>query len=399
MADQGMFGSPVGDIAFDQNQLTQAKTQETLGDVAMQPAKRRLIEAQAGKLEHDAQFEKLMAQSLGTLGGQPGGKPMSMADSFDNLARIAVGSGFVTKAEDLAKTSALLRTREAAQLKSNVDTKLGALKVVRDNAELTSQLLGGVNDPESWARANALYTFQTGQPSPFSNMTYSPELVERLNQAALSAKERADLEEKKLTRTATAEYRRSRLDQINEQNDLRRQRIEQAAAREERLAKGGGGKGVSAPAKSETDQAVRLIKKDFDGLEAADMNDAAFSIASDARALRRSNPALNPAMALQQAYAAAKEAGDFAVLPRKALGMDVPGTSKPVYQGRGKTATLPAPVPTDKGVLAKGKFYINPAGAVAQWNGKAFVPVSRPLSSDNSRPDTEAGDDEEGDDD
>ena len=419
MAD--LFGAPLGDMAFDQNQLTKAKTQHTLGEVAMQPTTQRLRAAQAKQLEQEIaqneKFAELMRLTAGeranispeliesgTVGEEgaameqlalnPQVAPRtSIADQLDIIAKNAAGAGLITKAQELAKSSALIRSREAVQAKAEGDQNLNRLKMVRERAELQSQLLGGVTDEESWQNANALYEFQTGQKSPYAEVPYSPELVERLNAAAMTARERAELAEREQVRKNTEAYRKSRLRQIDTQNDLRKRQQELAKEREKRLAKAGAGKGVAAPAKNELDQAARLVKKDYSGLAAADLNDAAFTIASEARALRKANPALDANTALQQAFNNAVQAGDFQVVQKGIAGYG----RKEVFSGRGKTPAAPAPIPPKKEDLKSGRFYVNPQGQVAKWTGKGFV-IERALSGNNGRvddPDLEEEDEEE----
>ena len=419
MAD--LFGAPLGDMAFQQNELTKANTQHTLGEVAMQPTTQRLRAAQAKQLEQEIaqneKFAELMRLTAGeranispeliesgTVGEEgatmeqlalnPQGAPrVSIADQLDIIAKNAAGAGLITKAQELAKSSALIRSREAVQGKAEADQNLARLKLVRERAELQSQLLGGVTDEESWQNANALYEFQTGQKSPYAQVPYSPELVERLNQAAMTARERAELAEREQVRRNTEAYRKSRLRQIDTQNDLRKKQQELAREREKRLAKAGGGKGVVSPGKNELDQAARLVKKDYSGLEAVDLNDAAFTIASEARALRKANPALDANTALQQAFNNAVQAGDFQVVQKGIAGFG----RKETFSGRGKTPAAPAPIPPKKEELKSGRFYVNPQGQVAKWTGKGFV-IERPLSGNNGRvddPDLEDDEDEE----
>ena len=416
MAD--LFGAPLGDMAFDQNQLTKANTQHTLGEVAMQPTTQRLRAAQAKQLEQEIaqneKFAELMRLTAGeranispeliesgTVGEEgaameqlalnpQGASRVSIADQLDIIAKNAAGAGLITKAQELAKSSALIRSREAVQGKAVADQNLARLKMVRERAELQSQLLGGVTDEESWQNANALYEFQTGQKSPYAQVPYSPELVERLNAAAMTAKERAELAEREQVRKNTEAYRKSRLRQIDTQNDLRKKQQELAKEREKRLAKAGGGKAVVSPGKSELDQAARLVKKDYSGLPAADLNDAAFTIASEARALRKANPALDANTALQQAFNNAVQAGDFQVVQKGIAGYG----RKETFSGRGKSPVAPAPIPPKKEDLKSGRFYVNPQGQVAKWTGKGFV-VERALSENNSRLDEDLDEDED----
>ncbi len=409
-----MFGVPEGITAFDQNELVKAETAAKFNEMAMSPYRARLLSAQAAKLEEATAQERTMgdlarrvmggdvqtgtgAVQLGgpdasEIGSVYGGQPQqasSFSAQLNTLARTAFGAGLVTKGEALAKTAALIGTRETARDLSITQAALNRLKGVRENAELTSQLLGGVNDEESWQRANALYTFQTGQPSPYAQLPYSKELVERLNQAALSAKERAELEEKGLVRKATKAYRDRRLGQIDTEDALRKRRVDVAEAREARISKTGG-KPISSPSKEEQDQVARLIKKDYPNLSTAELNEAKFSIGAEAKALRRANPALDASTALQQAYNNAIQSGDFKNVRPGVLGYG----AKDQYSGGGKYPTTPARIPSDKNDLKADRYYVNSQGQVGRWNGKTFE-IGDLLSGDNGDPDDEADDDEE----
>lgn len=408
-----MFGAPEGFIAFDQNELVKARTQSELAQAASYPSEIRLRNAQAGKLEAEADQEKQLAalamqmnagggapdnSELGSLAGGTGGlpapQPLSMGDKIGRLSEMAMNAGLATKAQALAQSAALIRSREASQLSAATTARLNQLKLVTENAQLQGQVFGGANDEASWRTANALYEFQTGQASPYRDMPYSPGLVQQINDSALTAKERADEEAKRLTRDATNKYRQSRLAQIDEQNRIRREAQRIREAREARLAKAGGGKGVTSPNKSETDQAARLIKKDYSNMDPADLNDASFNLAADARALRRANPALDAGSALQQAYNSSVAAGDFQTGARTVAGVEIPGTTKTSYNGRGRTPTTPAPIPADRKSLQVDRYYVNPKGQVGRWTGKGFL-LERPLSGDNSRVDEEPDDDGE----
>ena len=410
-----MFGAPEGIVAFDQNELVKARTQAELAQAASFPSEIRLRNAQAGALEQSTAAEKRLGELMMQMqaGGQPGddselgslaggtagipapAKPASMADMLDKLSTMAAGAGLATKAQDLAKNAALIRSREASQLSAATTARLNQLKMIRETAGLQGQLFGGATDEASWNTANALYEFQTGMPSPYRGVQFSPALAQQINDSAMTAKERADAEEKAIKQKELDTYRKARLAQLDRQNELREAAQRTREERERRLAKAGGGSAVSSPTKSETDQAARLIRKDFSGMDAADLNDAAFNLASEARALRKQNKALDAGTALQQAYNAAVAAGDF----QTDSGIGGFGfRRKTTYSGRGKTVDTPAPIPADRKQLIVDRYYVNPQGQVGRWTGKGFL-VERPLSGNNRRvnaePDTEPDDDQD----
>ena len=395
--DMGLFGAPVGIIAAGDYQKTQAQTQEELARAASYPSEIRLKNAQAGVLEETLKENQalgaLMQRSSNLVGDD--GKPLSLGDTYERLARLAAGARAPTKAMDLAKTAALLQSREATAFSAGTTARLNQLRAFKENAALQGQIFGNVKNQQDWDSANALYEFQTGMPSQYRGIPYSSDLVDRINSSALTAAQRADEEAKRLTREALDTYRERRLSQIDTQNEIRKQAQRTREERERRMAKAGGGSAVSSPAKSETDQAARLIRKDFSNMDAADLNDAAFNLASEARALRRQNKALDAGTALQQAYNSAVASGDFQTDSGYA------GTGfgkKTTYSGRGKTADTPAPIPADRKQLTVDRYYVNPQGQVGRWTGKGFL-IERPLSGNNRRvnaePDTEPDDDED----
>lgn len=395
-----LFGGPRGTVAYGQHQLNQARTAEALSDVAMAPAKQRLLEAQAGradaearKLDAEAQNRKRL-EAIAIAAQQPTGaseivagggdafgmspaafqqdNPMDLASVLDRVAQTAAGAGMVEEAASLASKSALIRSRQARTMDSAAAAKLKGVQTVRQNAQMMGSLMNDVVDQESWDRAHALYQFQTGRPSPYAGVPYSPDLAQQIHSSAMSAAEAARIEEQRLARDNLEAHRKARRGQIDTQNNIRERRLQLERQREERLGKSGAGKSVTSPAAKEIEQAGRLIKKDYPTLTPADSNDAAYSIAAEARALRRANPALDASTAIQQAISKAVADGDFRVQPKTAAGIDIPGTKTAVYLGRGKSVNAPAKIPGDKKDLVANRYYVNAQGQVAQWTGKGF---------------------------
>lgn len=361
---------------------------ESVGKIALQPLQLKKYQMDVEKLGLELDGERKMAALLSAQaqGGRvAGGKSFSMGDQLDSLAQTAMQAGLVTKASGLAKDAALIKSREATQLDKVTSRKLSELKMVRETAGLMGQMFGGVKDEAGWEQANALFTFQTGQPSPYADLPYDPSLVSKINSNALTAAERASAEEKRLTREATSAYRTSRLGQIDTQNELRRRRLELEKQAEERRAKAGATPkgGVTSANKAEIEQAETLLRKDFPGIEGVDLEEAAFSVASEARAIRKKNPAIDAAGAIQQALQVAREAGDFTETSvGSIMGKEI--GKKVKYSGKGRTAALPAPVPSNPKEAKVGRYYISPSGVVGKWNGKKFE-ITRSLSADNSR--------------
>jgi hypothetical protein len=395
MAD--MFGGPVGTLEFEKGLLARlsgaVNVQEGLGRIAQQPYELRKKAAEAETSEMTLANQKKMAElMMASSAAKPSiGQVVTMADRFDKLAENAAGAGLTEEARKLAGTASQLRQREAAAVSSRVNAIKTNLEIVRSRANLIGQLLADVNpnDEASWRRANELFEFETGEPSPYTDQPYSPALVDQVRRAALTVKERADIADKAATRAATKNYRSARLRQLDRANEIRKQEAETRKAAEERRAKGGGGKSVTSPNRDEQDQAERLIKGDFGKLDAADLEDASFSIASEARALRRANPALSPSMAIRQAYNEAVKAGDFPADTSGLFG------EKRRFTGRGKTPETAFITVPEASKRLKGRYYTGAGGQVARWTGSGWSVIDRPLSEDNSRLNDEDEDEDE----
>lgn len=411
-----MFGAPEGFSRFEEDAYRRAATEHTLGQIAMQPAERRLRTAQASAaelaLEQEQMLARLMQQASGGQVPVPGlteeaaglgipgleqiasgGKPTSITDQFDTLATLAAQSGLVTKAKEMATASALIKAREATQRNQAQQAQLNRLKTLAQQAETSAQIFGGSKNAAEWAQANDLFEFNTGQASPFRDVEYSPALVNRINASALTAKERADAAEKATSRGDLKSFRDARLKQHDLERKVREERNRIAKEREERLKKQGGGKTIAAPRTEEVSQIRSMIVKDFPAFQdSTDLKEAAFAVASEARALQRTNPALSSSAALAQAYSSALQAGDFAE-----EGGIAGFRKKGVYKGRGRTPQTAIPIPMSGSKIAadklvKDKYYVGAGGALGKWTGKGMLLVTgsgNPLSSDNGDPDNE----------
>ena len=354
------------------------RQERALSDLAVREGQARNFGDQEG-------LQQLAGPGMGEQTAAPTTDPITeFLAQRDRLARLASDSGLVEKAGAIAKDNALIRQHMASTNASASTAILNQLKSAREQADVVGQVFGAVRSQDELDSANELYRFRTGQPSPLAGKMFSQGLLEQVNQAALTTKERADIAEKKIQQDSLTRFRNERLRQHNVFADIAERRLELERQREARLAKGGGGKSVASPQRGELDQADRLIGKDYPNMNENDKNDAAFSVASDARALRSANRALDANTALMQAYNNAVKAGDFTTSSGvfgSGYGPDV--KNKTVYSGRGKSAAIPAVIPSAKGDLKEGRYYVNPKGQVGQWTGKGFV-LSAPTSSAGS---------------
>lgn len=165
--------------------LLQADVTLETSQIALDSQKRmlELMQGNAAKRQ-DAPKE------IGDSPPPPGGQALEsqyIPDSLDSLAKMAMQSGLPQQAAEYASKASTIRSNASEIQKRNFDTKMSELT-------LGANLLSTVGDETSWRRANALFAMQTGKPSPFAEMDYSPELVAMLQDSIVKQKDRAAIQ-------------------------------------------------------------------------------------------------------------------------------------------------------------------------------------------------------------
>lgn len=415
MAD--MYGAPLGERAWlddaRRGLATGAQVQHTLGEIAMQPDQARLLKVKADLGQMQLREETLWQDLLAKVQGQPpaarGGftgppapdadmaqqentlwnaampqaQPQDPIKRLNNLAELAIGSGLVTKGMKILEETSQIEQRRASQRSSETQASLNAMKMLRDEAENMAQFFGGVKSQQELDMANDLFRFQTGKPSPFANIPYDPEIINSLNQRALSAKERYDLAEKTAHNRALEEHQRLRRGQHDRTANIAEERLKLEREREERLRKQGDARAAAARAprrveakREDVQEAGRIILQDFpkaDEINYDGFKSARESIASEAAALLQRNPALSRAQALRQAYTQARQGGDFE-FEQGYFGGATGGKFN--FTGGGRTPETALPPPKELSSLKKDRYYFNARGQVGRWDGKQMVPVT-----------------------
>lgn len=373
MASTELFGSPLGDRAFLEDQHTKGLS--------------RLQNAQADRSELAVQQERQFANlmRMAATGGEtamPTGNDLEnvfgnfdapeggMANKLNRLAQLATQSGLVTRGATLAKDAATLNSRYSAAAASRAVAGLRQIRQRKEEAGMLGQVMGDVTDQDSFDRANAAYQMTTNKVSPYAGLPYTPQLVQRVRDAAISAKDQEAQALREADSRSRNAFREARLRQHDEANAI------SAAARgvqrdqEGRLVKVGGGKPLTI-SNNDRDAASALIVKDFPEFGTKEMNTerfvAANTVASAAKVLMQKNPALNWQEALAQAYTT--ERASF----KTETGMF--GGRKVKFEGGGKSAQTAIPLPKSAEDARVGTFYYGPNGAIGRWNGKTMDPV------------------------
>jgi hypothetical protein len=409
MAD--MFGTPIGTRAFEADSRAAVDfgldSQFKMGQIAMQPLQAKKMQLEGEKLQFEMDETKAMRELMmkATAGGREGAKGPDPVEQLDNVAGHLISSGYVVKGGEIAKVAADLRQKTSQMLSAEATRRLNQIRTLREQTEYTAETFGGVKNQSELDLANRIYQFQTGRPSPYEGAEYSPALVNTINQSALTAKDRLDLEEKGLTR----EFRNRQENRLTKQFELEQRVREgnlevrrQTEARRAKNAGPGAGRLPGAePKTQEIDQVVSFLRRDYPFLSGErdkqignSVNEAAYTIAAEARAKMRANPALSISAALNMAYTEAQKAGDFEADAGTAIG----GFGRKFkFAGGGRSPETAVPVPKTAADAKVGRYYVNSRGDVARWDGKKFVPAQAgsnrlPLSGDNRRPESEEDD-------
>lgn len=372
MASTELFGAPLGDRAFLEDQHTKGLT--------------RLQNAQADRAElavdQEAQFANLMR--MAATGGDsampsddgeddvfgnfsPDG---GMSNKLGRLAQLATQSGLVTKGAALAKDAATLTNRYSAAAASRAVASLRGTRQRKEEAEMLGRVMEDVSDQDSYDRAMAAYQMTTKKMSKYAGLPYTPELVGRLRSQAMSTKDQEAQRLREDVEDGKRAYRNARLIQQEEALGISAAARGVARDREGRLAKVGGGKPLTI-SNNDRDAAAALILKDFPELGDKTMNNeryvASNTVASEAKILMQKNPALSWSEALAQSYTA--ERANFKAESKFFGGRSVK------FEGGGKSVQSAIPLPKDAKEMRPDRFYYNESGAIAKWNGKSMIPV------------------------
>lgn len=163
-------------------ELMQADVALETSSIALESQK-KMLELMRGQAAKRADAP----QQAGDAPAPPGASALEsndIPDSLDSLANMAMQSGLPQQAAEYASKASTIRNNASEIKKRELETRTSELT-------LASNLLSTVGDETSWRQANSLFAMQTGKPSPFAEMEYSPELVAQIQDAVISQKDRA----------------------------------------------------------------------------------------------------------------------------------------------------------------------------------------------------------------
>jgi hypothetical protein len=254
------------------------------------------------------------ASSKGTPAQQSATNAESTAGTMDMLANFAVQSGMPEQAKEYAQTASTIRKNQSA-------VEMNEAKLAQQHAQLTSSLLEGVHDQQSFDNALLIYQLETGQKSHYAGTRYTPELKAQIQNTAQtilqSAQTKMDVARGKEADARAAEST-ARIPLIKAQEA-------EAEARTKYLDKHGSAN--SLPTAGDLKAVTDLISSQFnldDSQAQANARVIARPIAEDAKRMMQDNPALTQSAAVQRAYQSAQNRGDLAGLQPKNVS---PGSS------------------------------------------------------------------------
>lgn len=363
----------------------QEDSQQALAQMALRKGEAELMQAdvalETSNIALDAQKRMLelmrgQAAKRADAPVEPGDPPAPMGasslerndipDSLDSLAKMAMESGLPQQAVEYAAKASTIRNNASEIQKRDSDTRMTELN-------LASNLLSTVGDETSWRRANALFTMQTGKPSPFAELDYSPELVAQIQDAVVSQKDRAiarAADARAAASTASAAANEALVPLRNAQRRL-------AETRATALAKVGG-----KPPKAEDLRAVSdLINAEYLGaVTAEDARILGRPIAERAMQLQ-SELGISRSQAARRAFNEAEARGDFGGLRQRTR-----------MRGDAKN---PLDMPTTETSLRPNMFYKAvkdiptkgvKAGDTLLWTGTGFkVPTAAEMAAEANK--------------
>ena len=305
---------------------------QQIAQKSLQTQKMQMENQQAAlTLQQNQQYAALLQKMAQGQGGQDGAQtPASPSDQMMQLGLMAMKSGLpqgvglvnsaISAQAKLADSAASTARAQAEQLKASIAEKQFKLKQAEEMHAQAAGMLAGVHDQATWD-AFAQYAKEKLNDPSYIGTPYDPQKVKGLLYEAAGVKNAIDLAKSRIAEEQKAAdmQERQRHNQVEEAIGKARLAVEkiaaearlvqaqQAAARNKRLEKVGGGKVVSPPPENMVVQAQDLIGKEVPGLHGGDKMDFAYSVASKAKALLVKNPGMDAEAALMESLSELKD--------------------------------------------------------------------------------------------
>ena len=270
--------------------LIQAQTQEAQGNVQKQQLELQMMQRQAA-----------MLQRVGA--GQASGEPQDPAARLMGLSQQYMDAGLVEQGAKLADQASEIRAHQMAATHSQALVENEKASRADKDLNQLEGLLASANDPASWNAAKVMWLQQhPGEQSPWVNLPFTEENRNLVLRGTQQGREVLAKDTQERSEKALEDLRKAQESNLADEARHRKEMERIAAARAVKGAKVG--QPVGLPPKAYQQQALLQIKSTFKGLPDDEAQTAAFSVASKAMALRKSNPGLDADEALAQALVA-----------------------------------------------------------------------------------------------
>lgn len=398
-----------------QTALTQQRTKNEAADLELNPLRAELLKAQTGhqvgstehqqtladlnraqastilrKANQEDRVAAVIAAALGKKKASPSpqfddeGNPMPQAEEeqtgIADLADIGnrvVAAGDVDRGGKYLKLAADLTKEQATTRASLAAEKVRLANTELKKIEFMQQVLSGVKDPASHARAvlilkgNQLTADEDMKKSGLD--TYNQPLIDQLLAGSKVQLAKKRVEISGFAAASADQARKAAQETRDILAGYAEQRTKAYVERAGALAKTGDEKSVPAPNGAEIKlmrQELAEAGEDFDPEEDPA---AVAELAEQAKILYTRNPSVTRKEAMTTVIKGAKERGDLVSGEKRRY---APNKKAKYNQSEG-TVAMPLPVPTDPAGLVEGNYYRSSKGVVKQYKGGEFVDVSK----------------------
>lgn len=359
--------------------------QHMLGEIAMQPTKQAHMQAQSEALNLETQQKRNFLQNLAQRRAMrpEEDQETELVDGLEELARAARDTGEIEQAGKIVNIISQVQGRKATAVASEARALRDSAVAAREQAVRIGAIAGSAKDQTSY---DLMLLSARSQGMDVSGFTGSYErdkpVLDQLVSESLSAKDKAELD---LKRVDDAEKKRMNDFQMREtltRRPLQDAQRRLAEARIKRLDKIGAGPAAS-PSLAEVAQAEALLKEAVPSMDKDTVGRSAFTIAAEAKALLRTNPAISDIdLAIQRVIQKHKDEGNF--VTESGMKSEFPyfgdrTTLSPRAQGKIKRAPKQLPRgadgKVDRSKLEVGELYTNDRGYTVEWtkNGAKLI--------------------------
>lgn len=362
----GLFGAPIGQMAYDENMARNAMAAASLEKVQqareMAPfmqmekgARAQFLGTRALDLQRKALIDQQVAATM--RGVTPGGSDALPGDNARVAGAAFSEAGDVEKGIKLAHIGSQMDREAAAADTNRVRQDLMAMRTRVGNLGLLSQTVRGATDAVSLQERVQEYERRTkdrtGLLDPEGQLVvpYSDRLRDEIVQRSVSESARATADWRESALKSAEKERKSKQSHRDFLEDVDKQKVMADAKRGDRTKKAGGDPLAlkSEDVKAGTD----FIKSKFVDIDDTAARVLGRTLEEKAKQLKQGSPAMTMTEAREAVYKKMKEARTFETLS------EVPHTASP---------DNPLEIPPRREDLKKGEFYSD-GKAVRQWLG------------------------------